>query len=80
MDKDKKKNTYYIYKFKKKIDTKDDFFWRKKTFSVEKKRTFKQKNPLTDKIVAPNIDPNKDLKRKNFVVKFVENNKLQKIL
>ncbi len=72
MDKDKKKTLTISSTLKKKIDTSAIKTSGKKTFSVEKKKPQRLNKPFNRGGVTPNIDPNKDLKKKNFTRKFIE--------
>ena len=70
MEKDKKKTLTITSNLKKKIDTTSISSGGKKSFSIEKKKTFRpNKNPSRFG-AAPNI--NQDIKKKNFARKFVE--------
>ena len=72
MDKDKKKTLTISSTLKKKIDTSAFKTSGKKTFSVEKKKPLRLNKPFNRGSSAPNINPNKDLKKKNFTRKFIE--------
>ena len=69
MDKDKKKTLTISSTLKKKIDTSAIKTSGKKTFSVEKKKPLRLNKPFNRVSSAPNIDPNKDLKKKKFYKK-----------
>ncbi len=72
MDKDKKKTLTISSTLKKKIDTSAIKTSGKQTFSVEKKKAQRLNKPFSRGSSAPNFDPNKDLKKKNFARKFIE--------
>ncbi len=71
MEKDKKKKTLTIStNLKKKIDTRTISSGGKKSYSVEKKRPFKQNKPFTrQNFNEANL--NQDVKKKNFVRKLI---------
>ena len=69
MEKDKKKTLTISSNLKKKIDTTSITSYGKKSFSVEKKKTFRPKT-FNKSSQAPNI--NIDTKKKNFARKFIE--------
>ena len=69
MDKDKKKTLTISSDLKKKIDTSSISTSGKKSFSVEKKKTFKATKPF-HKITTTNF--NQDIKKKNVARKFIE--------
>ena len=75
--KDKKKTLTISSNLKKKIDTSSISADGKKSFSVEKKKSFKfnkninRSNQSFGKLNNPNIDT-RDIKKKNFARKFIE--------
>ena len=71
MDKDKKKTLTISSNLKKKIDTTSISTSGKKSFSVEKKKPFRQ-NKFTKPTTSPNINFNPESKKKNFARKFIE--------
>ena len=71
MEKDKKKTLTISSNLKKKIDTTSISTSGKKSFSVEKKKPFRQ-NKFNKPPSSPNINFNPDNKKKNFVRKFIE--------
>ena len=72
MDKDKKKTLTISSNLKKKIDTKSISTTGKKSFSVEKKKPFRQNKSFNRPATAPNINSNQESKKKNFARKFIE--------
>ena len=72
MDKDKKKTLTISSDLKKKIDTSYIQTSGKKSFSVEKKKTFRPNKPLNKSSQAPNINNNLEAKKKNITRKFIE--------
>jgi translation initiation factor IF-2 len=70
MDKNKKKTLTISSNLKKKIDTSSISTSRKKSFSVEKKKSFRSSKPL-NKFTAPDTN-NLDIKKKNYARKFIE--------
>ena len=72
MDKDKKKTLTISSDLKKKIDTSHIQTTGKKSFSVEKKKTFRPNKPINKSSQAPNINNNLEAKKKNFTRKFIE--------
>ena len=70
MEKDKKKTLTISSNLKKKIDTTTISTSGKKSFSVEKKKSYRPNKPLGKPSSAPNI--NIDKKKKNFARKFIE--------
>jgi translation initiation factor IF-2 len=68
MEKDKKKTLTISSDLKKKIDTSSISTLGKKSFSVEKKKPFRQNKTSS----APKINTNLDAKKKNFARKFIE--------
>ena len=62
MDKDKKKTLTISTKLKKKIDTTSISTSGKKSFSVDKKKTFRSGKSFNKPYIAPNINP--DSKKK----------------
>ena len=72
MDKDKKKTLTISSNLKKKIDTTNIQSSGKKSFSVEKKKSFKNHKSFNKFGSSLNNDTNSNLKRKNFERKFIE--------
>ena len=72
MGKDKKKTLTISSDLKKKIDTSNIQSSGKKSFSVEKKKSFRNNKPFNKFGSSPNININTDGKRKNFERKFIE--------
>ena len=72
MDRDKKKTLTISSDLKKKIDTSSISTSGKKSFSVEKKKSFKTNKVSSKPYSPPNTNINQDVKKKNFVRKFVE--------
>ncbi len=72
MDKDKKKTLTISSNLKKKIDTSSISTSGKKSFSVEKKKPFKNNKTFNKTTSAPKINFNPDAKKKNFARKFIE--------
>ena len=72
MGKDKKKTLTISSNLKKKIDTSNIQSSGKKSFSVEKKKSFRNNKPFNKFGSSPNININTDGKRKNFERKFIE--------
>ncbi len=72
MEKDKKKTLTISSNLKKKIDTSSFSSLGKKSFSVEKKKTFKSKKPLNRSSFPSNFDKTQENKKKGFARKFVE--------
>ncbi len=72
MDKDKKKTLTISSNLKKKIDTTSISTSGKKSFSVEKKKTFRPNKSFNKPTSAPNINISNDTKKKNFARKFIE--------
>jgi translation initiation factor IF-2 len=70
MDKNKKKTLTISSDLKKKIDTTSISTSGKKSFSVEKKKIFKQTKQFKKPSSVANIDP--DTKKRNFTRKFIE--------
>ena len=70
MDKEKKKTLTISSDLKKKIDTSSITTTGKKSFSIEKKKHFKQNKSFNKAPAALNINP--EIKKKNFARKFVE--------
>ena len=70
MDKDKKKTLTISSNFKKKIDTSSISTGKKKSFSVDKRKSFKSNLQLNK--TGTTLHTNHDLKKKNFARKFVE--------
>ncbi len=72
MDKDKKKTLTISSNLKKKIDTTSISTSGKKSYSVEKKKPFRQNKSFNKAATTPNIDLNSESKKKNFARKFIE--------
>ena len=72
MDKDKKKTLTISSNLKKKIDTSSISTGGKKSFFVEKKKTLRPNKQFNKTGLTNNINPNQEIKKKNFVRKFVE--------
>ncbi len=72
MGKDKKKTLTISSDLKKKIDTSNIESSGKKSFSVEKKKSFRNNKPFNKFGSSPNMNINTDGKRKNFERKFIE--------
>ncbi len=72
MDKNKKKTLTISSNLKKKIDTSAITTSGKKSFSVEKKKSFKPNKSFNKSSQAPNVNFNSENKKKNFVRKFIE--------
>ena len=72
MDKDKKKTLTISSNLKKKIDTSSISTSGKKSFSVEKKKPFRQSKSFNKSISTVKNNTNIDPKKKNFARKFVE--------
>ncbi len=72
MEKDKKKTLTISTNLKKKIDTSSISTQGKKSFSVQKKKPFRQNNPLNRNNTPNNFDNTKEVKKRNFARKFVE--------
>ena len=72
MDKNKKKTLTISSGLKKKIDTSSITTSGKKTFSVEKKKPFRQNKTFNKSPVPQNINYNPAAKKKNFARKFIE--------
>ena len=72
MVKDKKKTLTISSNLKKKIDTTNIQSSGKKSFSVEKKKSFKNHKSFNKFGSSLNNDTNSNLKRKNFERKFIE--------
>ncbi len=71
MEKDKKKTLTISSNLKKKIDTSRISPSGKKTYSVDKKKTFRP-NKSFNKLSSPNLNLQQDSKKKNFTRKFIE--------
>tara|TARA_B100000963_G_scaffold57532_1_gene45648 strand:- start:5874 stop:8051 length:2178 start_codon:yes stop_codon:yes gene_type:complete len=71
MDKDKKKTLTISSNLKKKIDTSSISTSGKKSFSVEKKKPYRAGKSFNKQSSLP-INPNPELKKKNFARKFIE--------
>ena len=72
MDKDKKKTLTISSNLKKKIDTTSISTSGKKSFSVEKKKPFRNNKSFNKTATVPNTSTNQDNKKKNFTRKFIE--------
>ena len=72
MDKNKKKTLTISSNLTKKIDTSSISSSSKKSFSVDKKKTFRPNKQFKKQGIATNIPLNQDIKKKNFARKFVE--------
>ena len=72
MEKDKKKTLTISSGLKKKIDTSSITTSGKKSFSVDKKKTFRPSKTFNKSSSAPNTNINYDTKKKNFARKFIE--------
>ena len=72
MDKDKKKTLTISSNLKKKIDLTSIATSGKKSFLVEKKKSFKPNKSFSKSSSAPNVNINTDNKKKNFARKFIE--------
>ena len=66
MDKGKKKTLTISTNLKKKIDTSAISSGKKKSYLVEKKKTFKANKPSNRNISAPKVNFGQDIKKKNF--------------
>jgi len=72
MDKGKKKTLTISSNLKKKIDTTSISTSGKKSFSVEKKKTYRTSKQFNKSQSVPNINISPDNKKKNFARKFIE--------
>ena len=72
MDKDKKKTLTISTNLKKKIDTTSISSSNKKSFSVEKKKSFRPNKQFNKPGTSSFANTNQDIKRKNFARKFIE--------
>ena len=72
MAKDKKKTLTISSNLTKKIDTSNIQSSGKKSFSVEKKKSFKSNKNFNKSSSAPSAGFNPDQKKKNFTRKFIE--------
>ena len=72
MEKDKKKTLTISSSLKKKIDTSNIKTSGKKSFSVEKKKTFRPSKPFNRLNTVQNVNTKQDLKKRNFARKFIE--------
>ena len=72
MDKDKKKTLTISSDLKKKIDTSSISTSGKKSFSVEKKKSFRSNKSQNKTSPLTNINFNNEPKKKNFARKFAE--------
>ena len=71
MDKNKKKTLTISSNLKKKIDTTSISTSGKKSFSVEKKKSFRPQKSFSKPLTTPGIN-NPEAKKKNFARKFIE--------
>ena len=72
MEKDKKKTLTISTNLKKKIDTSSISTQGKKSFSVQKRKPFRQNKPLNRNNTPNNFDNTQEVKKRNFARKFVE--------
>ena len=72
MDKDKKKTLTISSGLKKKIDTTSISTSGKKSFFVEKKKSYRPNKSFNKSSSAPSNNLNHDVKKKNFARKFIE--------
>ncbi len=72
MDKNKKKTLTISSNFKKKIDTSTISRDGKKTYSIEKKKPFRESKNFTRSTTTNNLNKNDFSKKRSFVRKFVE--------
>jgi len=72
MDKDKKKTLTISSNLTKKIDTSSISSGGKKSFIIDRKKTFKKSKQFKKPGTIPNLSSNQDTKKKNFARKFVE--------
>ena len=72
MDKNKKKTLTISSNFKKKIDTSTISRDGKKTYSIEKKKPFRESKNFNKSTTTNNLNKNDFSKKRNFVRKFVE--------
>ena len=72
MEKDKKKTLTISTNLKKKIDTSSISTQGKKSFSVQKRKPFRHNNPLNRNNTPNNFDNTKEVKKRSFARKFVE--------
>ena len=72
MEKDKKKTLTISSNLKKKIDTTSISTAGKKSFSVEKKKPFRNNKTFYKSPASQDINNNPDLKKKNFARRFIE--------
>ena len=72
MEKDKKKTLTISSNLKKKIDTTSITSSGKKSFSVEKKKPFRNNKSLNKSFSTPNTNINPDTKKKSITRRFVE--------
>ncbi len=72
MDKDKKKTLTISSNLKKKIDTSSISTSGKRSFSVEKKKSYRQNKSFNKPPIATKIKIDQDTKKKNFARKFIE--------
>ena len=64
MDKNKKKTLTISSNLKKKIDTSSISSSGKKSFSIEKKKSFRPNKQFNKSNIEPNIDTKQDFKKK----------------
>ena len=72
MDKEKKKTLTISSDLKKKIDTSSISTSGKKSFSVEKKKSFKPNKSFNKLSPSPGVNINQNIKKKNFARKIIE--------
>ncbi len=72
MEKDKKKTLTISSNLTKKIDTSSISTGGKKSFSIDKKKTFRPNKQFKKQSTSPNISSNQDIRKKNFARKIVE--------
>jgi len=71
MEKDKKKTLTISSNLKKKIDTTSISTSGKKSFSVEKKKSYRPQKSFNKNLITPSLN-NPEIKKKNFTRKFIE--------
>ena len=72
MDKEKKKTLTISSNLKKKIDTSSISSGSKKSFSVDKKKSYRPNRQFNKPSISSNTSNNKDVKKNNFARKFIE--------
>ena len=72
MEKDKKKTLTISTSLKKKIDTSSISSSNKKSYSIERKKTYRPNKTFSDTSQSKNFKLNQDEKKKNFARKFIE--------